>query len=66
MVPGQLVHQADSSRASLAEPVADAAEQFQGLALAGHGGGVVPGLPLHAAEFAQHVGLVELRADGAK
>ena len=34
--------------------------------LAGGGGRVIPGLPLHAAEFAQHVGLVKFRADGAE
>ena len=44
----------------LAEPVAEAAEQVQGLVLAGRGGRVVARLPLQHAEFAQDVGLVKL------
>src|SRR5215472_16894411 len=46
-------------RFGLAEQVAEAAEQFEGLLVAGGGGRVVPGLLLHQAEVVEGLGLAE-------
>ena len=60
VVAGQQSHQAELVEGpGLAEPVAEVAEQVQGLALVSGGGRVVPGQPSDPAKHRECVGLVE-------